>query len=58
MVVCGYGWCGRGVANRARGIGSRVVVVEVDPIKALEAVMDGYQVMPMMEAAKVGDISS
>jgi adenosylhomocysteinase len=56
MVVCGYGWCGRGVANRARGLGSRVVVVEVDPIKALEAVMDGYQVMPMMEAAKVGDI--
>ena len=56
LVVCGYGWCGRGVANRARGMGSRVVVVEVDPIKALEAVMDGYQVMPMLEAAEVGDI--
>ncbi len=56
LVVCGYGWCGRGVANRARGMGSRVVVVEVDPIKALEAVMDGYQVMPMLEAAQIGDI--
>ena len=56
LVVCGYGWCGRGVANRARGMGSRVVVVEVDPIKALEAVMDGYQVMPMLEAAQTGDI--
>ena len=56
LVVCGYGWCGRGVANRARGMGSWVVVVEVDPIKALEAVMDGYQVMPMLEAAQIGDI--
>ena len=56
LVVCGYGWCGRGIASRARGMGSRVVVVEVDPIKALEAVMDGYQVMPMLEAAQVGDI--
>ena len=52
MVVCGYGWCGRGIASRARGLGSRVVVVEVDPIKALEAVMDGYEVMPMMDAAQ------
>ena len=56
MVVCGYGWCGRGIASRSRGLGARVVVVEVDPIKALEAVMDGYQVMPMMDAAKIGDI--
>ena len=56
MVVCGYGWCGRGIASRSRGLGARVVVVEVDPIKALEAVMEGYQVMPMMDAAKIGDI--
>jgi adenosylhomocysteinase len=56
MVVCGYGWCGRGVAMRARGLGGRVIVVEVDPIKALEAVMDGYEVMSIGEAAKVGDI--
>jgi adenosylhomocysteinase len=56
IVVAGYGWCGRGVASRARGIGGNVVVVEVEPRKALEAVMDGYRVMPMREAAKVGDI--
>jgi adenosylhomocysteinase len=56
LVVAGYGWCGRGVAMRASGMGARVVVVEVDPIRALEAVMDGYQVLPMSEAAKVGDI--
>jgi adenosylhomocysteinase len=56
LVVAGYGWCGRGVAMRASGMGARVVVVEVDPIRALEAVMDGYQVLPMNEAAKVGDI--
>jgi adenosylhomocysteinase len=56
LVVAGYGWCGRGVAMRANGMGARVVVVEVDPIRALEAVMDGYQVLPMSEAAKVGDI--
>jgi len=56
VVVCGYGWCGRGVAMRARGLGSHVIVTEVDPIRALEAVMDGYQVMPIIEAAKVGDI--
>ncbi len=56
LVVCGYGWCGRGVAMRARGLGGRVIVVEVDPIKALEAVMDGYEVMRIAEAAKVGDI--
>ncbi len=56
LVVVGYGWCGRGVALRARGMGARVVVVEVDPIKALEAVMEGYQVLPMAEAAEVGDL--
>jgi adenosylhomocysteinase len=55
FVVAGYGWCGRGVANRARGHGAQVVVTEVDPVKALEAVMDGFRVMPMAEAARVGD---
>jgi len=56
VVVCGYGWCGRGVAMRARGLGARVIVVEVDPIKALEAVMDGYEVLPIADAAKVGEV--
>ena len=56
LVVCGYGWCGRGVAMRARGLGSHIIVTEVNPIRALEAVMDGYQVMPSLEAAKIGDI--
>lgn len=56
VVVCGYGWCGKGVARRAQGLGARVIVAEVDPVAALEAVMDGYQVMPLVEAAKVGDI--
>ena len=56
VVVCGYGWCGRGIAMRARGLGARVVVCEVDPVKALEAVMDGYRVMPLSEAARLGDI--
>ncbi|NOZ88826.1 MAG: adenosylhomocysteinase [Crenarchaeota archaeon] len=56
VVVAGYGWCGRGIAARARGMGARVIVTEVDPIKALEAYMDGFQVMPMIEAAKVGDV--
>lgn len=56
VVVVGYGWCGRGVALRAKGLGSSVVVVEVNPRKALEAVMDGYAVMPMKEAAKIGDL--
>ena len=56
VVICGYGWCGRGIALRARGMGSHVIVTEVDPIRGLEAVMDGYEVMPMMEAASVGDI--
>lgn len=55
FVVCGYGWCGRGVAMRARGMGADVIVTEVDPIKALEAVMDGYRVLPMTEASKIGD---
>ena len=54
-VVCGYGWCGRGVAMRAAGMGAKVIVTEVEPLKALEAVMDGYQVMPIAEAAGVGD---
>lgn len=56
VVICGYGWCGRGVATRARGMGAHVIVTEVDPLKALEAVMDGFQVMPMAEAAKIGDL--
>lgn len=56
VVVCGYGWCGRGVAMRARGLGGHVIVTEVDPIRALEAVMDGYPVMPIAEASKIGDI--
>ena len=56
VVVCGYGWCGRGVAMRARGLGAQVIVTEVEPVRALEAVMDGYQVMPLLEAAKLGDI--
>lgn len=56
FVVCGYGWCGRGVAWRARGMGAQVIVTEVDPIKALEAVMDGFSVMPGSEAAKTADI--
>ncbi|MBE3574688.1 MAG: adenosylhomocysteinase [Firmicutes bacterium] len=55
VVVAGYGWCGRGVARRAEGLGARVIVTEVDPIRALEALMDGYQVMRMAEAAQVGD---
>lgn len=56
FVVCGYGWCGRGVAMRARGMGANVIVVEVDPIRALEAVMDGYRIMPIAQAAKIGDV--
>jgi len=56
FVVAGYGWCGRGLASRARGMGSMVIVTEVDPLKALEAVMDGFLVMPMVEAAKISDI--
>lgn len=55
FVVAGYGWCGRGLADRARGMGANVIVTEIDPMVALEAVMDGFRVMPMLEAAKVGD---
>ena len=56
MVISGYGWCGRGVAMRAKGLGADVIVTEVDPTRALEATMDGYRVMPMREAAKLGDV--
>ena len=56
FVVAGYGWCGRGLAQRARGMGSNVIVTEIEPLAALEAVMDGYRVMPMSEAARLGDI--
>jgi adenosylhomocysteinase len=56
FVVGGYGWCARGLAQRARGMGANVIVTEVDPLKALEAVMDGYRVMPMVEAAPIGDV--
>ena len=56
FVVAGYGWCGRGLAMRARGMGARVIVTEIDPLPALEAVMDGFEVVPMAEAARVGDI--
>jgi adenosylhomocysteinase len=56
VVVCGYGMCGRGVASRARGLGAHVVVTEVSPLAALEAVMDGYQVLPLRDAARGGDI--
>ncbi|MFA5073854.1 MAG: adenosylhomocysteinase [Nitrospirota bacterium] len=56
FVVAGYGWCGRGLASRAKGMGANVIITEIDPLKALEAVMDGFQVMPMGDAAKIGDI--
>jgi adenosylhomocysteinase len=56
VVVCGYGWTGRGVAMRARGLGAHIIVIEAEPVRALEAVMEGYQVMPLIEAAKIGDI--
>jgi len=56
LVVCGYGWCGRGVAMRARGLGANVIITEVDPLRALEAVMDGFRAMTIMEAAKEGNI--
>ncbi len=56
FVVAGYGWCGRGLASRARGLGANVIVTEIDPLAALEAVMDGFRVMPMAEAARLGDI--
>lgn len=56
FVVAGYGWCGRGLAMRARGMGANVIITEIDPLVALEAIMDGFRVMPMMEAAPIGDI--
>ena len=56
VVISGYGWCGKGVTLRAKGLGAKVIVTETDPVRALEAVMDGYEVMPMAEAAKIGDI--
>ena len=56
VVVAGYGWCGKGIAQRADGMGSHVIVTEVDPVRALEAVMDGYRVMKMEDAAKIGDV--
>lgn len=56
FVVCGYGWCGRGVAMRAKGMGANVFVVEVSPLKALEAVMDGFQILPIKDASRIGDV--
>jgi len=56
VVIAGYGWCGKGAAMRAKGLGAKVIVTEIDPIKAIEAVFDGFRVMPMEEAAKIGDI--
>jgi adenosylhomocysteinase len=56
IVLAGYGWCGKGVAARARGMGGKVIVTEVDPVRALEAAMDGFEVMTMKEAAKIGDL--
>jgi adenosylhomocysteinase len=56
IVICGYGWCGRGVAMRARGMGAHVIITEVKPVPALEAVMEGYTVLPLMDAARIGDI--
>lgn len=56
VVVSGYGWCGKGVSLRAKGLGAKVIVTETDPVRALEAAMDGYEVMPMREAAKIGDM--
>jgi adenosylhomocysteinase len=56
LVICGYGWCGRGIAFKAKGMGANVIITEVNPLKALEAVMDGFQVMPLLKAAEIGDI--
>jgi len=56
VVVCGYGWCGKGIAKRAQGLGAQVIVTEVDPIRALEAAMDGYEVMPLLEACQIGSV--
>lgn len=56
FVVCGYGWCGKGIARRAKGLGANVIICEVDPLRALEAVMDGFRVLPLKKAARIGDI--
>jgi adenosylhomocysteinase len=56
VVVCGYGWCGKGLARRAQGLGARVIITEIQPIPALEAAMDGYQVMPLIEACEIGEV--
>ena len=56
FVICGYGWCGRGVAMRAKGMGANVIITEIDPLKAIEATMDGFKVLPLKQAAKIGDI--
>lgn len=56
FVVCGYGWCGRGLASRARGLGAQVIVTEIDPLKGLEAIMDGFEVMPIAQAIKIADV--
>jgi adenosylhomocysteinase len=56
FVVCGYGWCGRGIALKAKGMGANVIITEINPLRALEAVMDGFQVMPLLKAAEIGDI--
>ena len=56
VVVCGYGWCGHGITMRAKGMGAHVIVTEVEPVRALEAALDGFQVMPLMEAARIGDV--
>ncbi|MDD2352776.1 MAG: adenosylhomocysteinase, partial [Atribacterota bacterium] len=56
FVVCGYGWCARGIASKAKGMGARVIITEINPLKALEAVMDGFEVVPIEKAAKIGDI--
>jgi adenosylhomocysteinase len=56
VVVCGYGWCGKGIARRAQGLGAQVIVTEVDPIRALEAAMDGYEAMPLLKACQVGSV--
>jgi len=58
VVISGYGWCGKGLALRAKGMGAQVIVTEIDPVKALEAAMDGCQVMPIIQAATIGDILS
>jgi adenosylhomocysteinase len=56
VVICGYGWCGRGIALRARGLGAQVIIAEVNPVRALEAVMEGFSVLPLLEAARIGDV--